>query len=98
METNLILRQQVEESLSQGFWTKAHTALAELWRKQPTPATAAYVLSRHEHLRHHLPLSLCRLTILRSFTIEPVVPLLRAAAFINGIDLTVHVGEFNTYA
>lgn len=98
METNLILRQQVEESLSQGFWTKAHTALAELWRKQPTPATAAYVLTRHEHLRHHLRLSLCRLTILRSFTVEPVVPLLRAAAFINGIDLTVHVGEFNTYA
>ena len=40
----------------------------------------------------------CRLAILRSFTVEPVVPLLRAAAFLGGIDLTVKTGEFNAYA
>jgi FkbH-like protein len=29
--------------------------------------------------------------------VEPVVPLVRAAAFVNGIDLNVHVGQFNAY-
>ena len=38
------------------------------------------------------------MAVLRSFTVEPVVPMLRAAGFANGLDLTVHVGEFNAYA
>lgn len=45
-----------------------------------------------------MPLIPYRLAILRSFTLEPVVPVLRAAAFVSGIDLTVHLGDFNTYA
>jgi FkbH-like protein len=49
-------------------------------------------------LRDKLPLVPARLAILRSFTVEPIVPLLRAAAFTAGIDLTVHVGAFNAYA
>src|SRR5258708_389664 len=39
-----------------------------------------------------------RLAILRSFTVEPAVPLLRACAFSVGIDLTVQLGDFNAYA
>jgi FkbH-like protein len=35
--------------------------------------------------------------ILRSFTVEPLVPLLRADAFSSGLDLAVHVGDFNAY-
>ncbi|HKB05169.1 MAG TPA: HAD-IIIC family phosphatase, partial [Gemmataceae bacterium] len=62
------------------------------------PATAGFVVSRFEKLRPSLSLVPHRLAILRSFTVEPVVPLLRAAAFLAGIDLTVHVGDFNTYA
>jgi FkbH-like protein len=38
-----------------------------------------------------------RLAILRSFTLEPVVPLLRAEAFVSGIDVTVRLGDFNAY-
>jgi FkbH-like protein len=98
VEANLMSRQQAEQYIAQGSWTKGHLALADLWRQQPSPAVAAYVLSRVELLRNHLPLTPCRLVILRSFTIEPVVPLLRAGAFINGIDLTVQLGDFNTYA
>jgi FkbH-like protein len=39
-----------------------------------------------------------RLAILRSFTVEPVIPLLRAGAFLRGIDLSVYMGDFNAYA
>jgi FkbH-like protein len=36
--------------------------------------------------------------VLRSFTVEPAIPLLRASAFCNQIDLTVQLGDFNAYA
>jgi FkbH-like protein len=55
-------------------------------------------VARYEKLRSHVPLATYRVAILRSFTVEPLVPMLRAAAFANGIDLTVQVGGFNTYA
>ena len=38
------------------------------------------------------------MAVLRSFTVEPLVPLLRAAGFANGLDLTVWTGDFNAYA
>jgi FkbH-like protein len=92
------LRQQSADYLAQGMWGKAQVALAHLWRTQATSATASYVVSGYEKLRPHVPLIACRLALLRSFTVEPMVPLLRAAAFVHGIDLEVYVGDFNTYA
>ena len=65
MTDNQELRQQINESLERGLWAKAHTALAELWRQQPTPSIAAYAVSRYEHLRAHLPMVACRLALLR---------------------------------
>jgi FkbH-like protein len=98
VESNFDLRQRVQECISKGLWNQSHNALAEFWRKYPTFTAAPYVLAQYERLADHLPLAPCRLAILRSFTIEPVVPLLRATAFTNGINLVVHAGEFNTYA
>lgn len=92
------LRQQIEEYLAQEEWLAARAALATLWQQQPTPATANFVNARWEHLRGRVPLTSCRLALLRSFTVEPLVPLLRAGAFAGGIDLAVQVGDFNTYA
>jgi FkbH-like protein len=97
-EDVLELQHQVEACLAQEAWEKANMILSTLWRQKPTPAMASYILSRCERLWAHVPLIPYRLALLRSFTIEPVVPLLRAAAFIAGIDLNVQVGEFNTYA
>lgn len=92
-----MLYQQVEESIAQNLWAEGYATLGEQWHKQPTVASAAYVASRIEAFRGHLPLIPRRLAILRSFTVEPVVPLLRATAFVNGIDLNVQVGQFNAY-
>jgi FkbH-like protein len=69
-----------------------------MWRSDPGPAAAGFVVSRFEKLRGTLALVPFRLAILRSFTVEPVVPVLRAAAFVSGIDLTVQLGDFNAYA
>ncbi len=92
------LRKQIEEQLALHSYRRAYTSLAELWRSQPTPATAGYVNHRAATLCDHLQLVPCRLAILRSFTVEPLVPLLQASAFTSGIDLTMEAGGFNTYA
>ena len=73
-------------------------ALGELWRREPSLATASFVVSQFETLRPNLSLLPYRVAIARSFTVEPVIPLLRAEAFVAGIDLAVHSGSFNAYA
>jgi FkbH-like protein len=92
------LREQTDEYLRRGSWPRAQAAVQQLWRNYPTAGSAAYVAACYEQLKPHIRLVPCRLAILRSFTIEPIVPILRAAGLVNGIDLTVQVGAFNTYA
>src|SRR5262245_46616935 len=91
-------RQLSAQYLAQGQWDMAYGTLVDFWNQQPSLATANYVLANYERLRQHVPLTPCRLALLRSFTVEPLVPLLQAAACAHGIALDVHVGAFNTYA
>ena len=97
MEPTTILYRQVEDSITQGLWAEGYARLRDQWQKQPNVALAAYVISLIQTFRDHLPFIPSRLAILRSFTVEPVVPMVRATAFINGIDLNVQVGQFNAY-
>src|SRR5208282_2529382 len=95
------LRAEVDRLIAEGDFDLASRRLAELWRRDPASGTASFVRSRLEELRDKtrdkLALTKFKLAILRSFTVEPIVPLLRAEAFACGIDLEVHVGDFNTY-
>jgi len=91
------LRKEADDLIASGSAEGAALRLAELWRNESAAGTAAFVVSRYEKLREQLPLARYRLAILRSFTVEPAVPLLRAAAFASGIDLTVQLGDFNAY-
>jgi len=91
-------REEIDRLISAGELAKAHSLLAQLWSENPGPALAGYVVSHFEKLRSTLAPTSCRVAILRSFTIEPIIPLLRAAAAVNRIDLTMHVGDFNAYA
>jgi FkbH-like protein len=92
------LRSQADRHLEQGQPGLAAARLGELWRSQRDLATASFVCSRYERLRGQLPIIPHRTAILRSFTVEPIVPLLRAEAFCAGVDLYVHVGDFNAYS
>jgi FkbH-like protein len=92
------LRAQIDGLLDQGRWTEAHVCLGDLWRHEGKAAAAGYVLSCYERLREHIPFVKSRISILRSMTVEPLVPILRSAALVSGIDPTVQVGQFNSYA
>src|SRR5271169_2669532 len=93
----LDLRKEVDDFIAASSANLAALRLAELWRSESGTGTAAFVVSRYEKLREKIPLTRYRLAILRSFTVEPAIPSLRAAAFVNGIDLTVQLGDFNAY-
>jgi len=95
------LRDQVDALIAEGAFDLAARRLSELWRRDPASGTASFVTARLDDLRvktgDQLGLTKFKLAILRSFTVEPIVPLLRAEAFAYGVDLEVHVGDFNTY-
>src|ERR1700687_5535865 len=96
------LRAEVDKLIAEGDFDLSARRLAELWRRDPASGTASFVTSRLEELREKgreklgdkLALTKFKLAILRSFTVEPIVPLLRAEAFAYGIDLEVHVGDY----
>jgi FkbH-like protein len=94
------IRAQIEQLVADERRAEALARLVELWSHEPTAATANFVASCFASLSKSgdpPALKPLRLAILRSFTVEPIVPLLRAAAFLSGIELTVHLGEFNAY-
>jgi FkbH-like protein len=92
------LRAQADAAIAAGEWVEARAALERLWSAHAAAGLAGFVSGRFEKLRGNLPFHACRVAILRSFTLEPVLPLLRACAWVNRIDVTAKVGEFNAYA
>jgi FkbH-like protein len=91
------LRQEIDRLIADGEASGASVLLAELWARESTPSAASFVVSRHEQLRPKLNLLPYRLAILRSFTVEPIIPLLRAGSFLAGIDLAVQASDFNAH-
>jgi FkbH-like protein len=90
-------RQEIDRLIAAKDAAAAARALAELWAHEASPSAASFVVQRFEQLRSTLTFQPYRVAILRSFTVEPMVPLLRAAAFCAGIDLTIQVCDFNAY-
>src|SRR5947209_12088539 len=92
------LKQAIDRLIADEAVGAARARLAELWRQEPDVSVAGFVVSRYGRLGNRARLVSSRVAILRSFTVEPAMPLLRAAALVDGIDLNVQVGGFNTYA
>lgn len=92
------LRKDIDHLIASDKQRAATRSFIELWNQDRTVAGAEFITSRYELLRERLSLIPFRLAILRNCTLEPVIPLIRAGAFVNGIDLTVHLGGYNTYA
>ena len=91
-------RDDIDTLIANGQPAAAATALRTLLRESPQAATAAYATARFEQIADRLPLTTLRVAILRSFTIEPMVPVLRARAYAAGIDLRLMLGDHNVIA
>jgi FkbH-like protein len=92
------IRAEIDRHLAEARWADARAAIEHLWYGHASAALAGYVSGCCERLRPHLPSHACRVAVLRSYTLEPVLPLLRATAWINRIDVAVKAGGFNAYA
>jgi FkbH-like protein len=90
-------RADIDAYIADRQFERAASTLRELWRRETGSATASFISSRIDQLGDKLGLVKFKFAILRSFTVEPILPLLRAEAFAYGIDLEIHVGDFNTY-
>jgi hypothetical protein len=91
------MRELIEAALAAGRYGEARSAAEAMWRAQPNGAVANYVLECAARWRETLPGRPWRVYFLRSFTVEPMVPLLRAGGALAGLELTVGVGPLGAY-
>ncbi len=83
--------------LDEGRDVDAWIAVQDLWRRFPNLTMAGFVRAQAARFERFMPRQ-HRVHVLRSFTVEPVLQLLEAAAALAGIKLTTEVGEFNAVA
>ena len=98
MSVSANLRKEIDQHLAADQWQAALAGLHQFWSVESSFTAANYVVSCCEKLRPHLKLTACKVAILRSFTLEPVTPLLRAGGLLGGLDIKVHIGDFDNYA
>jgi FkbH-like protein len=91
------LRTSIDAAISAQDFPQARRLLSELWRSSAGPSLARFITSRYDQIADALGFKSHTSAIQRSFTVEPIVPLLRAVCFEHGIRVDVHVGDFNTY-
>lgn len=89
--------ERIDAAFAAGESAKAISLLRQYFLGNPAMQTARQVHERIDRNLAALGLKPCRAFFLRSFTVEPAFPLLRAWARLHGLDLSVDVGEFNAY-
>jgi FkbH-like protein len=93
------LRSECEAAAARGEVTRAAVLLRELWQADPSSATAGFAVRSWLALDEAEPAALgltpLRVFFLATYTIEPMLPLLRASAYAAGIRLVLGQGGFN---
>lgn len=97
MELNREFRTQTDENIRQGRFPEALDMLRQLWASKPTLPAAAYIESCFARIEPHVPLLPYRVFVARSYTVELLLPLVRAEALLSGIQVVTQVGQFNAY-
>lgn len=92
------VRQQITRAVQSGSYGTAEGLLRDLARQPLTGRLAAFVVAWLEEIDAHLDLPELRVAVSRSYTVEPLVPLLRARCLAAGWNARVHLGDFGTYA
>jgi FkbH-like protein len=88
----------IEAHLDAGRFLEARAALAPLLKTDRSARTVGFINRWLDGL-HARGLGRGKTTVyvLRSITLEPLAPRLRATAFLDGLDLNVAFGEFNQF-
>jgi FkbH-like protein len=92
------LKDCLQEAIRTSAWSKAEQAVRSLWGKHPSASLAAWLHRMISPWRDHFCLRTIRVAFLRSFTVEPAIQLLQAAALTERIWIEPYIGPFNAYA
>src|SRR5437016_2659153 len=87
-----------DAAVAKGEVALALALLRQHLEQKPTLAGAAVVAERVARLGPAAGLRKLKTMFLRSYTVEPVLPLLRAGALLHGLDLDLRCGAFNAHA
>lgn len=88
-------RAEIDLALDQGDRVSALRHAQAYWQANPNALAARFITARLERLYDQAPTH--RVAFLRSFTVEPVLPLLQAEAALAGCRIETWVGDFNAY-
>ena len=101
----MTVREQTDLHIEAGSYGAAIHGLREIWRTEPGSAAAGFVNTRYRKLAGlaaagDWPRALvqARVAVLRSYTVEPLLPLVEALCWQEGIQIQFHLGEFNAWA
>ena len=95
------IRKEIDRAIRAKDASLARALMAELWSTYPGPASAPIILSGFnalDDLDKQVGAELFNVCLLRSFTAEPIIPILKAASSLAHIRLNLNLGQFNTYA
>ena len=89
--------EEVDQLQEAGDEVRVRAQLRRAFEQEPTLPVALAIIQRlRPPARQHA--EPCRAWWLRSFTVEPLFPLLEAAALLEGLDLEQRTGDHNAYA
>ena len=91
-------RSALTSALAQRFWGDAQFLLQRMWRSNASASLAAWLCRLVLPSRHEFCLRTVRVAFLRSFTAEPAIQLLQAAALTERIWIEPYIGPFNAYS
>lgn len=90
-------RAKIETALGRGDLVSARASAKAYWSGNTNASVARFLTGNLERLWPPARIVEHRLAVLRSFTVEPVVPLLQAEAALAGCRIAPWIGEFNAY-
>lgn len=91
------VRTSIDESIGRADFATARQQLKRLWRERAGLSQADFVASRWARAGADVPMTRVRARVLRSFTLEPVLTVTRAAGLLTGLDIELSIGDFGTY-
>lgn len=91
------LRNQIDVLIDSGEQASARVLAGRYWRANPNASAARFLKARLNRIWPAGQIIEHRVAIVRSFTVEPVLPLLQAEAALAGCRLVPWIGNFNTY-